>query len=64
MPVDFAHNLNYISGSPGWSGIIPGTLVALTGSYPLAIGVTSAIYIVGLPFIVLAPETANRPLPA
>jgi hypothetical protein len=35
IPVDFAHNLNYINGSPGWSGIIPGTLVALTRAFGL-----------------------------
>jgi hypothetical protein len=35
VPVDFAHNLNYINGSPGWSGIIPGTLVALTRAFHL-----------------------------
>jgi MFS family permease len=58
----FAFSLGRILGALG--PIIVGTLVALTGSYPLAIGVTSAIYIVGLPFIVLASETANRPLPA
>jgi hypothetical protein len=33
IPVDYAHNLNYINGSPGWSGIIPGTLVALTRAF-------------------------------
>jgi phosphoenolpyruvate carboxylase len=38
--------------------------VALTGSYPRAIAATAAIYIIGLPFVALAPETANRPLPA
>ena len=58
----FVFSLGRVLGALG--PIIVGTLVALTGSYPLAIGVTSAIYIVGLPFIVLAPETANRPLPA
>jgi hypothetical protein len=36
--------------------------VALTGSYPCAIAVTAAIYVIGLPFVALAPETANRPL--
>ncbi len=35
VPVDFAHNLNYINGSAGWSGIIPGTLVALTRAFHL-----------------------------
>jgi len=58
----FAFSLGRVLGALGPT--IVGTLVALTGSYPLAIAVTSAIYVVGLPFIVLAPETANRPLPA
>jgi hypothetical protein len=33
IPVDYAHNLNYINGTPGWSGIIPGTIVALTRAF-------------------------------
>jgi hypothetical protein len=33
IPVDFAHNLNYIDGSPAWSGIIPGVLDALTRAF-------------------------------
>ncbi len=37
IPVDYAHNLNYINGSPGWSGIIPGTLVALTRAFHVAL---------------------------
>lgn len=37
VPVDFAHNLNYINGSSGWSGIIPGTLVALTRAFHTAL---------------------------
>jgi hypothetical protein len=39
-----------------------GALAALTGSYPLAISLLSVIYIVGLPFIAMAPETADQPL--
>jgi hypothetical protein len=39
-----------------------GALAAMTGSYPLAISLLSAIYIIGLPFIAMAPETANQPL--
>ena len=34
-------------------------LAATTGSYPLAISLLSLIYIVGLPFVALAAETAN-----
>ncbi len=37
IPVDFAHNLNYINGSSGWSGIIPGTLVALNRAFHTAL---------------------------
>jgi hypothetical protein len=33
IPVDFAHNLNYINGSVGWSGILPAALVGLTRAY-------------------------------
>ena len=33
IPVDFAHNLNYINGSPGWSGVLPAALVALARAY-------------------------------
>ena len=39
-----------------------GAFAALTGSFPLAISLLSVIYIVGLPFIAMAPETANQPL--
>jgi hypothetical protein len=35
IPVDYAHNLTYINGSPDWSGIIPATLVALTRAFGL-----------------------------
>jgi hypothetical protein len=33
IPVDFAHNLNYINGDADWSGIIPAVLDALSRSY-------------------------------
>jgi hypothetical protein len=33
VPVDFAHNLDYINGSQQWSGIIPAVLDALSRSY-------------------------------
>ncbi len=29
VPVDFAHNLTYVNGSPDWSGVIPAVLVGL-----------------------------------
>jgi hypothetical protein len=37
VPVDFAHNLQYIEGSQVWSGIIPAVLVALSRAYGLDI---------------------------
>jgi hypothetical protein len=33
IPVDYAHNLAYINGSSGWSGILPATLVALSRAF-------------------------------
>lgn len=35
IPVDFAHNLSYINGSPSWSGVIPAVLVSLTRAFHL-----------------------------
>jgi hypothetical protein len=29
LPVHLAHNLNYVNGSPAWSGVIPAVLVSL-----------------------------------
>lgn len=42
---------------------IVGIIVSATGSYPIAITIVSGIYLIGLPVIALAPETANKPLP-
>jgi MFS family permease len=56
----FAFSLGRVLGAAGPTLI--GALAAATGSYPLAISMLSLIYIAGLPFIALAPETANRPL--
>ena len=56
----FAFSMGRVLGAAGPTLI--GTLAAATGSYPLAISLLSAIYIVGLPFIAMAPETAGRPL--
>lgn len=56
----FAFSLGRVLGAAGPTLI--GVLAAATGSYPLAISLLSLIYIVGLPFIMLAPETANQPL--
>ena len=52
----FAFSMGRVLGAAGPSLI--GALAATTGSYPLAISLLSLIYIVGLPFISLAPETA------
>ena len=35
VPVHFAHNLDYVNGSPEWSGIIPAVFTALSRSYGL-----------------------------
>lgn len=58
----FAFSLGRVLGAIGPT--LVGFVVAITGSYPLAITAMSAIYLVGLPAIALAPETAGRPLPA
>jgi MFS family permease len=58
----FAFSMGRVLGALGPT--IVGSLVALTGSYPLSIAATSVIYVLGMPFIALAPETSDRPLPA
>jgi hypothetical protein len=30
IPVDLAHNMRYVNGSKGWSGVLPAVLVSLT----------------------------------
>lgn len=35
IPVDFAHNLTYINGSPDWSGVIPAVLVSLSRAFDI-----------------------------
>ncbi len=57
----FAFSLGRLLGAVGPT--IIGLVVAYTGSYPVAITIVSIIYIIGLPFIAIAPETSNRPLP-
>jgi hypothetical protein len=37
IPVDFAHNLNYINGSQSWSGVIPAVLVGLGRAFHINI---------------------------
>jgi MFS family permease len=56
----FAFSLGRVFGAAGPALI--GALAATTGSFPLAISLLSLIYVVGLPFIAMAPETANQPL--
>jgi MFS family permease len=56
----FAFSMGRVLGAAGPTLI--GTLAATTGSYPLAISLLSLIYVVGLPFIAMAPETAGKPL--
>jgi cyanate permease len=56
----FAFSMGRVLGAAGPTLI--GGLAATTGSYPLAIALLSLIYVVGLPFIAMAPETAGKPL--
>ncbi|MHC2337629.1 MFS family permease [Bradyrhizobium sp. USDA 4454] len=56
----FAFSMGRVLGAAGPSLI--GALAARTGSFPLAISMLSLIYVIGLPLIALAPETAGKPL--
>ncbi|MCA1452542.1 MFS transporter [Bradyrhizobium sp. BRP22] len=56
----FAFSMGRVLGAAGPTLI--GALAATTGSYPLAISLLSLIYVVGLPIIAMAPETAGKPL--
>lgn len=56
----FAFSMGRVLGAAGPTLI--GAFAALMGSYPLAISLLSLIYVIGLPFIAMAPETANRAL--
>jgi cyanate permease len=58
----FAFSFGRLLGAVGPT--VVGTLVAFTGSYPLALAAVSVIYVIGLPFIAMAPETAGKSLPA
>ncbi len=58
----FAFSFGRLLGAAGPT--LVGSFAALTGSYPAAISVLSVVYLIGLPFILLAPETAHRPLAA
>ncbi|MGU3388268.1 MFS transporter [Methylobacterium sp. D53M] len=56
----FAFSFGRILGALGPT--IVGSLVVVTGSYPEALAIISLIYLIGLPTIWLAPETANKAL--
>jgi hypothetical protein len=44
IPVDMAHNLTYINGSKGWSGVIPAVLVAIARAFQLDLTPFSSAY--------------------
>lgn len=56
----FCFSFGRILGAAGPTLI--GVLAAKTGSMPMAISLLSLIYVIGLPLIKLAPETAGKPL--
>ncbi len=56
----FAFSFGRLLGAGG--PMLVGTVALWTGGYPVAISVLSLVYVVGLPFIAMAPETAQRPL--
>lgn len=58
----FAFSFGRLLGAAGPTLI--GVLAVVIGSYPITIASLSLIYLVGLPFIALAPETAHQPLRA
>lgn len=38
IPVDLAHNLRYVNGSKGWSGVVPAVMVSLTRAFHVDLG--------------------------
>lgn len=56
----FSFSMGRVLGAAGPTLI--GAVAAMTGSFPRAISILSLIYVVGLPFIAMAPETADKPL--
>lgn len=58
----FSFSLGRLLGAVGPT--LVGAVVAVTGSYPIAITAVSVVYLIGLPAIAAAPETAGKPLPA
>ena len=58
----FAFSFGRLLGATGPT--VVGSLAAILGSFPLAIACVSVIYLLALPCVALAPETAHRPLQA
>ncbi|MEQ1947967.1 MAG: MFS transporter [Bryobacteraceae bacterium] len=56
----FAFSLGRLLGAVGPA--VVGKLVGVFGSYPSAIVAAAMIYLIGIPFTFLSPETANKPL--
>ena len=44
IPVDLAHNLRYVNGSHGWSGVVPAVMVSLTRSFHLDLAKYGSAY--------------------
>jgi len=44
VPVDFAHNLTYINGSKGWSGVIPAVLVGIGRGFKIDVSKYASPY--------------------
>ena len=58
----FAFSFGRLLGATGPT--VVGSLAAVLGSFPLAIGCVSVIYLLALPCVALARETGDRPLQA
>ena len=58
----FSFSFGRLLGAAGPT--LVGSFAVLTRSYPVAISVLSLIYVIGLPFILIAPETARHRLQA
>ncbi|HVT63716.1 MAG TPA: lipase family protein [Mycobacteriales bacterium] len=44
IPVDLAHNLAYVNGSKGWSGVVPAVMVSLTRAFHLDLAKYGSAY--------------------
>ncbi len=56
----FAFSFGRLLGAAGPT--LVGAVAAYTGGYPVAISLLSGVYVVGLAFIMMAPETGHRAL--